>query len=196
MPPSHRGGIAYPRLKVRDHETVEVSNLFHVNSMFGEVDKKAQERLAKTLGTPLDETPRFSSLVGEEVFPIVADDVEVQVVQLCSRGGDAKNGQPVDSRRCWKKNVAEVPAKLAVIRRTPRCVESLDVDTLGKADVVLGVDNSLSESKSIFMDRSDVNQSSDALVFSPSRSSQAAGDIKVVTERNSVAEKALMQWLT
>lgn len=55
--------------------------------------------------------------------------------------------------------------------------------------MVVGVDDVVSDCKSIARDRSGVNRDTDALVFLRSHSSQTTGDIEVVTKEKQIAEK-------
>lgn len=65
----------------------------------------------------------------------------------------------------------------------------MDVDALTNADVVVGIDDTMSEGKSISMDRSVAIREINVLAFLQSRSSQATGDITFNTMGKAAAEK-------
>lgn len=99
LPPTHHGGRNFPGSKPRAREGVKVPNVFDIKASFYEEDKNAQQRLAKTPATPVDEAPRVNTSVREEIGFVVADDVEVQVASGKEDTGNCHNRQPSLSRK-------------------------------------------------------------------------------------------------
>lgn len=81
------------------------------------------------------------------------------------------------------KGSAEVTAELVPIMRTAYRVMYLNVDAPTNADVIAGVEKTVSEVKLIARDRCGLNHYTDEQVFSQLRFSQVTGDIEVVTKR-------------